>query len=455
MQVAFVIDHYTPAKGGMEIWIGALADHLISRGHGLHLVSGDRRCEDDRFRHHPIRAQGLTRSATDRDFAERATMLTDAAEFDAVLGIRHLLACDVYAPHGGSVREAFDAHREAKGGPKWPARRVENFLRLERELLTGDRPPRKVLAVSRMVKGDLVRHYPDLADRIVVVPNGVDLDRFTPEGREEARASLGVAGPTGLFLAGNPRLKGWRFVRAAFERLRGDGVLEHLLVAGGDPGRLPDGARYLGTLPDPVDAYRAADVLLQPTYYDPFPLTTLESLACGTPVVTTERNGAVAHLSVRAVRAVPHPSDVDDLVEATKGALGECRREDARRAAEDLPLLRPLEVAAAMLLPDLDRPAAVRELVRVLTESRRLVSRPENDYSWSSWRDAARAVDEIDGIIRRLEADLPVEPVKVAVLFTVTGPMQEVSLSSGWGEEFLRLADEFDWAGRRMGWDVG
>jgi glycosyltransferase involved in cell wall biosynthesis len=350
MRIAFVLDHYTKGKGGLEAWIDALAGHLAAVGHELHFVTGDREIGDPRFVHHPVRPRGITRAGRDRDFADRARMLTRAAAFDTVLGFRHLLACDVYAPHGGAVATAFAAHREAKGGLRLPALRVLTFLRLERMLLAGAAPPRTVLAVSDLVRSDLAGRYPGIADRIAVVPNGVDLERFSPGGPGGERARFGLEGPTALFVAGNPRLKGWRFARAAFIRLRDRGALRHLLVAGGNPGALPECARYLGVVADPVEAYRVADVLLQPTFYDPFPLTTLESLACGTPVVTTNRNGAVSHLAEGgAVRAVDDPRDVDGLVRETEALLADAPRAAARRVAEGFPLRGCLEAVTRVL----------------------------------------------------------------------------------------------------------
>jgi len=350
MRIAFVLDRYTPGKGGLKQWIADLADHLLSTGHEPHLVSGDPAVSDPRFVHHPIRPRGLTRPVRDRDFAERARMLVKTEAFDRVLGFRHLLSCYVYAPHGGSVAEAFAAHREAKGGIGFPSARLRSFRRLEHDLLLGPEPPRAVLAVSEMVRDDLLCHFPGLGARIEVIPNGVDLDRFSPEGRDAARERLGVDGGVALFLAGNPRLKGWRFARDAFVGLRGQGVLSHLLVAGGDPGSLPAGARFLGRLDDPADAYRAADVLLQPTFYDPFPLTTLESLACGTPVATTERNGAVSHLAQsKTVRAAGHPKDVGGLARNAADLVAASPREAARQAAEGFPVEACLEAATALI----------------------------------------------------------------------------------------------------------
>jgi hypothetical protein len=88
--------------------------------------------------------------------------------------------------------------------------------------------------------------------------------------------------------------------------------------------------------------------------------------------------------------------------------------------------------------------AARQELAGVLREARSLLARPGNDFAWSSWQDADAALAEVDWLIAALAAGrLPSRPA-VSVLFAPTGPIQEVSLSSGWGEEFLALAARCD-----------
>jgi len=83
-------------------------------------------------------------------------------------------------------------------------------------------------------------------------------------------------------------------------------------------------------------------------------------------------------------------------------------------------------------------------LVEVLGETRQWLSRPNNDFAWSSWDDASAALREIDGLIARIQSgDMP-ERSDVELLFLPTGPIQEVSVSSGWGQEFLDLAKRFD-----------
>jgi hypothetical protein len=84
-----------------------------------------------------------------------------------------------------------------------------------------------------------------------------------------------------------------------------------------------------------------------------------------------------------------------------------------------------------------------RELMDVLLESRALLARPENDFIWSSWEDAAAALEEIDEMLAAIEQGRPLAWYST-VVFAPTGPMQEVSLSSGWGDEFLALADRWD-----------
>jgi hypothetical protein len=85
---------------------------------------------------------------------------------------------------------------------------------------------------------------------------------------------------------------------------------------------------------------------------------------------------------------------------------------------------------------------SVAKLIPVFEEARRLVARPGNEFIWASWRDTEHAVGEIDGILNTLRSGRL--PVMMTVLFAPTGPMQELSIDSGWGHEFLDLADRFD-----------
>jgi hypothetical protein len=83
------------------------------------------------------------------------------------------------------------------------------------------------------------------------------------------------------------------------------------------------------------------------------------------------------------------------------------------------------------------------ELLAVLRDTRSHLARPDNDFSWSSWQDQAAALREMDELIATASVG-PVPKKVLDVLYLPTGPIQEVSLSSGWGDEFLELAQRYD-----------
>ena len=83
----------------------------------------------------------------------------------------------------------------------------------------------------------------------------------------------------------------------------------------------------------------------------------------------------------------------------------------------------------------------LQKLINVLKQAKTLLALESNDFSWSSWKDQNHAISEIDSVIIALEnGSIP----EIRDLFAPTGLIQEVSLSSGWAQEFLELAEQFD-----------
>jgi hypothetical protein len=83
-------------------------------------------------------------------------------------------------------------------------------------------------------------------------------------------------------------------------------------------------------------------------------------------------------------------------------------------------------------------------LLTVLQDARQLLARPENNFTWSSWENAEVALREIDALIALVSNGALPDRRQLAVLFAPTGPIQEVSVNSGWSERFLELADRLD-----------
>jgi hypothetical protein len=95
--------------------------------------------------------------------------------------------------------------------------------------------------------------------------------------------------------------------------------------------------------------------------------------------------------------------------------------------------------------------SAVRiELVEVLSEARSLLALPGNHFAGSQWKNGDDALHDLDQFIALLRAgDLP-DRGDLSILFAPTGSVQEVSISSGWGVEFLAIASRFDAACERV-----
>jgi teichuronic acid biosynthesis glycosyltransferase TuaC len=137
--------------------------------------------------------------------------------------------------------------------------------------------------------------------RLHVMRNGVDLLRFHPLPRAQARSELGLVGSPLLLAVGNLiELKGHHLVIDALESLRTRYPAARLVVVGQGPERLnleqrarergvADRVTFAGAIPneDLVRWYSAADVLVLASQREGWPNVLLEAMACGTPVVAT------------------------------------------------------------------------------------------------------------------------------------------------------------------------
>jgi D-inositol-3-phosphate glycosyltransferase len=171
----------------------------------------------------------------------------------------------------------------------------------------------RILAPTDREKENLIKYCHTPAEKIGVVPCGVNLDLFRPMDKAAARQRLGFGGdgPIVLYVGRFDPIKGIdRLLEAmaCLKRLKG----MRLVIIGGDGPDTPEyqnlqqlsagfgiqeSVRFVGRIEQKnlPPYYSAADALVIPSYYESFGLVGLESLACGTPVVAT-RVGAMAHI---------------------------------------------------------------------------------------------------------------------------------------------------------------
>jgi glycosyltransferase involved in cell wall biosynthesis len=187
-----------------------------------------------------------------------------------------------------------------------------------------DRPARRlpVYALERLAAGwsdvELVQNPEDLEtlarlrvprQKLRLLGNGVDLDRFrpqTPEVRKEVRAELGVDDDQ-VVVGAVGRLvweKGYAELFAAAKRLLARRADLAVVVAGpfdadkGDPLTPADvaaaeasGVRFLGHRDDPERLYAAFDIYVLASHREGFPRSAMEAAASGLPIVATDIRG--------------------------------------------------------------------------------------------------------------------------------------------------------------------
>jgi len=149
----------------------------------------------------------------------------------------------------------------------------------------------KIVAISGMVKRDIIKRFGIPEERIVVICTGVDIQRFSPENRrfrEEIRGYHGISSgeKVCLFSSHNFRLKGLICLIRALGRVKKKAKIKLLVLGRGRKGSYERLARRLGCEKDiffagevenPERYYGAADFLAHPTFYDSWSRVVLEA----------------------------------------------------------------------------------------------------------------------------------------------------------------------------------
>ncbi len=360
LKIAFVLDRFLPSRGG-ENYFQRLAEELFRAGHDVHVFAmAAEKSAGPACHVHLIPVWRWPRSLRMLSFLFHSTRLIKEDDFDIIHGVGWTLSMNVFNPHGG-VEQAYlkQEFRSITSRFYYLWRVMRRYLSLEHYLTRWIQKkqylsPRvkRIIAISQMIRRDILQHYATLAEKVVVVFNSVDLDRFHPKNREiyraQKRASLNIPLDTTvlLFVGNNYRLKGLESLLAAMGLLR-QRFSRHrilLLVAGrGQAGRyqrkarrigVSDLVRFLGAVREMEQVYAASDIYVHPTFYDSCSLAVLEALASGLPAVTTRFNGAAdAIVSGEGGRVIEDPADIEGLAESIAYFFDEKRRDRARSVA--------------------------------------------------------------------------------------------------------------------------
>jgi D-inositol-3-phosphate glycosyltransferase len=338
-KVAFISEHASPIatlggtdSGGQNVYVSELARHLVDLGYEIdiftrwddsqlpqvinwipkvrivHIKSGPvQTVEKEKLL--PYMAEFTSNMITFMVESGLPYMLVHAnfwmsglvaAEIKKVFGIPFVITFHAL----GYIRKLHQ-----NGQDRFPPERIA----LERKVI---RDADRVIAECPQDREDLINHYDADESRIVTIPCGFNPTEFYPTDKLLARRVLHLDPNESIILQLGrmvPR-KGIDNVIRAIGLLHNDGVAARLLIVGGETDDIDDDAgnpeiRRLKDLAREHNVsesitftgrkgreilryyYAAADIFITTPWYEPFGITPLESMACGTPVIGSEVGG--------------------------------------------------------------------------------------------------------------------------------------------------------------------
>jgi glycosyltransferase involved in cell wall biosynthesis len=242
--------------------------------------------------------------------------------YDIIHSVLPFDFADVYQPRAGCFAESI-----LRNAASYQNKFIESYkritafanfrrtilLRAERRLCKDSNGP-VIAALSKYIAEQFKKHYGAADDRIVVIPNGIKINKRIDTNRADMLHSqiLVQSGLTEadnpvffLFVANNFRLKGLAPLINAMQLVSQNNNTErkaYLIVAGNDRThkyrRLAKKLNvrrkivFLGAIQNIQNALSITDVAILPTFYDPSSRYILEAIAANKPVITTKFNGA-------------------------------------------------------------------------------------------------------------------------------------------------------------------
>lgn len=195
----------------------------------------------------------------------------------------------------------------------------------------------EVIATTPVQVDMIVEEYGAAAQQVQMIPPGYDDNRFYPvsaASRNSVRQRLGYVGNVVLAIGRLARNKGYDLLIDAFSIVapRMPDAMLHLAVGGSQLN--PSEQKYLKELKaqaaqldlsarvkfdsfiaeeDLADSYRAADVFVLSSRYEPFGMAAIEAMACGTPTVVTTHGGLYRALTFGRHALYADTFDKEDL----------------------------------------------------------------------------------------------------------------------------------------------
>ncbi|MEK9628487.1 MAG: glycosyltransferase family 4 protein [Nitrospinota bacterium] len=358
MKIAIIRQKFV-LYGGAEQFADGFIHQLAESGHEVHIFANSwTPSRHTNIHHHFVPTLTFNAFFRTLSFARRVAKLVQKQNFDIIQSHEKTWMQDVYRAGDGCHIKWLNQ----RGKQISPIKKLFLFfnpfhqliLKLEKNIFESGQC-KKIIAISQMVKDDILENYKCPPENISVVYNGVDLNRFHPRNKstykKAIREKLGIPESSILilFVGSGFERKGLKFLLQSTEYLE-DKDWKLLLMGKGNFQKYmqyaPDNIkeRIIAKEPDPEieKYYSAADLFILPSIYEPFGNANLEALASGLPIITTKFCGAANIIDAKQngliVKDPFNPKEIAESINylfdaSTRETMGE----KARELAEQFP----------------------------------------------------------------------------------------------------------------------
>ena len=347
IRLAIVRQKYRP-DGGAERFISRALEALDDQNIDLNIIT--RQWEgkpNPQWKIHLCNPAKYGRVSREKRFAMAARQCWEQQHFDIVQSHERIPGCDIFRAGDGAHRVWLEQRARVISPFQRFLTRISPYHRYvlqAEEAMFHSAELKKIICNSGMVKRDIMRCYGVDESRFEVIYNAIDSEKFMPATEEQRRSSrealsIPSAAVALIYVGSGFERKG---LKPAIEAIAsGD---RYLIVVGQDKDQkkyellaqqsgCADRVRFTGVQNNVLPYYHAADGMILPTLYDPFPNVILEAMACGLPVITSQTCGGAEFIPQGKEGFVCDALDVASLSEFVKKIPSRQENDDMGKAA--------------------------------------------------------------------------------------------------------------------------